>query len=62
MVKIVYASLQADDYAKGFISLGILDTGIDCISIIGAFTMEALAVWAGCISIGVASAVSLIET
>lgn len=49
--------LQSDQYAKGLLSLGILKTGEDFSAMIGCFSMEALAVWVGCISIGVASMV-----
>ena len=51
--------LQADKYAAGLLSLG-LEQGVDCISMFGCLSNRTLSVWAGCLSIGIGSAVSYI--
>ena len=45
--------VQSDRYAKGLVSLDVLEPGVDSILIIGCYSLEALAVWVACLSIGI---------
>ena len=51
--------LQSKKYAKGLLSLGILEPGEDCVVLLGCYTLETLAVWVACMLLGIAVAVGL---
>ena len=51
--------LQSKKYAKGLLSLGILEPGEDCVVLLGCYALETLAVWVACMLLGIAVAVGL---
>ena len=51
--------LQGKKYAKGLLSLGVLEPGEDCVVLLGCYALETLAVWVACMLIGIAVAVGL---